>query len=83
MSRAVGRGSLNLPKFECQSLDIGRESLAIPKFDRASGVQIFATVCPDFCDPFLSCPDYGDHFKTFATNFSQIQATATHSATNF
>ena len=36
MSRAVGRLSLDIPKFGRESLDMGRESLDIPKFGRKS-----------------------------------------------
>ena len=46
LSRAVGRESLDIPKFGRESLDIGRESLNIP------------LVCPDFRDQILVCPDF-------------------------
>ena len=36
MSRAVGRKSLDIPKFGRENLDMGRESLDIPNFGRKS-----------------------------------------------
>ena len=74
--RAVDRESLDLPKFERESLDIGCESLDGPKFDCATGVQIFAT-------NFWHVQILVTHAQTFATHFWYIQAIANHGATNF
>ena len=48
MGRAVGRESLDIPKFVRESLDMGRESLDTD----------FCDPFPDFCDQILACPDF-------------------------
>ena len=60
MSSAVGRESLDIPKF-------GRESLDIPRFGDQSLDMGRESLCPDFCDPCLDfrdqilvCSDFRD-----------------------
>ena len=62
-SRAVGRESLNIPKFGRESLNMGRESLDIPKFGRESLDMGRESLCPDFRDP---CPDLRDQTMQFS-----------------
>ena len=67
MSRAVGRESLDMPKFGRERLDMGRESLDIakfgresldlPKFGRGNLDMGHKSLYTDFRDP---CPDFGD-----------------------
>ena len=71
MSRAVGRKSLDIPKFGRESLEMGRESLEIPKFGRQSLDMGRESLCPVFCDPCLDfhqilvCSDFRDLYPDF------------------
>ena len=47
MSRAVGRESLDLPKFGRENLDMGRESLDVPKLGRESLDMGHESLCPE------------------------------------
>ena len=74
MSRAVGRGSLDNPKFGGESLDIGRKSLKIPKLGQKSldmgrkslDIPKFGRESLDMSQKSLDtgsrepCPDFGD-----------------------
>ena len=67
MSRAVGRESLNIPKFGRESLDMGGENLDIRKFGRQSLDMGRESLCPNVRDPFqdfrdqiLVCADFCD-----------------------
>ena len=57
MSHAMGRKSLDLPNFDCESLDMGRESLDIPKFGRESLDIGCESLDTDFRNP---CPEFSD-----------------------
>ena len=60
-SRAVGRISLDIPKFGRESLNIGRESLHIPRIGREKLDMGRECLDTDFCDP---CPDFRDQIRS-------------------
>ena len=61
MSRAVGRESLDMPKFGHKNLEMGRKSLCPDFRDPCPDFRDQILVCPDFRGPRRdSCPDFTD-----------------------